>query len=449
MNDINLSITKKQKAFIDATETEVLFGGAAGGGKSYAQCIDAMLYALKYKKSKQLLLRRTFPELELSILRTVREMYPSDIWKYNVQQHTGRFANGSLIDFGYINSEQDLTRYQSAEFDVIRFDELTHFTEEMYRYLFSRLRGANPYPKQMKSSTNPGNVGHSWVKARFIDPAPPDTVIETPQGTRRFIPSKVQDNVFLMQSDPSYIERLQNLSENEQKALLHGSWDVFEGQYFTEWRSDLHVIDPIEIQPWWQVYRALDYGLDRLACLWAAFDEIGNAYVFRELCVSDTIVSDAARMILSAGDEPVVATFMPSDLLGRSSQTGVSIYETFSSCGLSGTPVNNPRVPGWLNLKEWMHPVDDGAGNVRPRLRIFSTCRELIRCIPQLQYAKTGDPSDVAKDPHDITHAPDALRYLMDGRPKPGVKPVEDHHHIHRTPIQRQAASILGYGGKR
>ena len=163
MNDINLSITKKQKAFIDATETEVLFGGAAGGGKSYAQCIDAMLFALKYKKSKQLLLRRTFPELELSILRTVREMYPSDVWKYNVQAHTGRFTNGSIIDFGYINSEQDLTRYQSAEFDVIRFDELTHFTEEMYRYLFSRLRGANSYPKQIKSSTNPGNVGHSWV----------------------------------------------------------------------------------------------------------------------------------------------------------------------------------------------------------------------------------------------------------------------------------------------
>jgi hypothetical protein len=128
-----------------------------------------------------------------------------------VQQHVGRFPNGSTIDFGYINSEMDLTRYQSAEFDVIRFDELTHFTEEMYRYLFSRLRGANAYPKQIKSSTNPGNVGHSWVKARFIDPAPPGTVITTPRGTRRFIPSKVQDNVFLMKSDPDYVYRLKNM----------------------------------------------------------------------------------------------------------------------------------------------------------------------------------------------------------------------------------------------
>ena len=448
MNDINLSITKKQKAFIDATETEVLFGGAAGGGKSYAQCIDAMLFALKYKKSKQLLLRRTFPELEMSILRTVREMYPSDIWKYNVQAHTGRFANGSIIDFGYINSEQDLMRYQSAEYDIIRFDELTHFTEEMYRYLFSRLRGANSYPKQIKSSTNPGNVGHSWVKARFIDPAPADTVIQTPQGTRRFIPSKVQDNKFLMESDPAYVERLKNLSENEQKALLYGSWDVFEGQYFPEWRTDLHVVEPFPVPDWWQVYRAIDYGLDQLACLWCAFDDIGNAYVFREICKPNVIVSDAAHMILEAGQEHVTATFMPSDLMGRSSQTGVSIYEAFSSAGLHGTPVSNQRVPGWLNLKEWLHPVDDGTGNIRPRLMVFNTCRELIRCMPQLRYATTGDPSDAAKDPHDITHAPDALRYLMDGRPRPGERPVIDYHR--RTkPIQRQAASIMNYGGNR
>ena len=444
---MDLSITKKQRAFIDAQETEVLFGGAAGGGKSYAQCIDAMLYALKYPKSKQLLLRRTFAELDMSILRTVRDMYPPEIWSYNVQQHVGRFPNGSVIDFGYINSEMDLQRYQSAEFDVIRFDELTHFTEEMYRYLFSRLRGANRYPKQIKSSTNPGNVGHSWVKARFIDPAPPDTIITTPQGTRRFIPSRVQDNVFLMDSDPGYVERLKNLSETEQKALLYGDWDVFEGQYFTEWNRGLHVMDPIPIQPWWQVYRAIDYGLDQLACLWCAFDDVGNAYVFREICRPNVIVSDAAHMILEAGEEPVTATFMPSDLMGRSSQTGVSIYEAFSSAGLRGTPISNPRVAGWLNLKEWLHPVDDGTGTLRPKLRIFSTCRELIRCLPQLQYAKTGDPSDVAQDPHDITHAPDALRYMMDGRPRPGEKPVEERHH--RTTLSQQTASILSFGGRR
>ena len=231
--------------------------------------------------------------------------------------------------------------------------------------------------------------------------------------------------------------------------MLDGDWDVYAGQYCSEWRRDLHVIEPFQIPDWWQRYRAIDYGLDRLACIWAAFDELGNAYVYRELCVSDTIVSDAARMILSAGDEPIAATFMPSDLMGRSSQTGVSIYETFSSAGLQGTPVSNQRVPGWLNLKEWLHPVVNENGVKVPRLRIFSTCTELIKCIPLLRFAEKGDPSDASTEPHDITHAPDALRYLMDGRPRAGERPVEDRHHRQPVPIQRQAASIINYGGRR
>jgi phage terminase large subunit len=283
------------------------------------------------------------------------------------------------------------------------------------------------------------------VKRLFID--------RDYKGTERaedyvFIAANVYDNRALMEADPDYVRRLENLPEDQKRAFLYGNWDVYEGQYFSEWRRELHVMEPVQIQPWWQVYRALDYGLDRLACLWCAFDDIGNAYVFRELCVSNTIVSDAARMILEAGQEPVTATFMPSDLLGRSSQTGVSIYEAFANAGLQGDPVSNPRVPGWLNLKEWLHPVDDGTGNVKPRLRIFNTCTELIRCMPQLQYSKTGDPSDVATQPHDITHAPDALRYMMDGRPRPGEKPKEERHHNQHRPIYRQAASIINYGGR-
>jgi phage terminase large subunit len=296
----------------------------------------------------------------------------------------------------------------------------------------------------MYYTCNPGNVGHGWVKRLFID--------RDYKGSERpedyvFIPARVYDNRVLMETDPDYVRTLENLPDAQRRAFLDGDWDVFAGQYFSEWRRDLHVMDPIPIQPWWQVYRAIDYGLDQLACLWCAFDDVGNAYVFREICRPNVIVSDAAHMILEAGEEPVTATFMPSDLMGRSSQTGVSIYEAFSSAGLRGTPVSNPRVAGWLNLKEWLHPVDDGTGTLRPKLRIFSTCRELIRCMPQLQYAKTGDPSDVAKDPHDITHAPDALRYMMDGRPRPGEKPVEERHH--RTTLSQQTASILNFGGRR
>ena len=168
--NMNLSVTRKQKAFIDATPSEVLFGGAAGGGKSYGQVVDALLFAIKYPKSKQLILRRTFSELEKSLIRLSLSLYPKEIYSFNQSSHTGRFLNGSIIDFGYCAAEFDVYQYQSAEYDVIRFDELTHFTESQYIYLISRVRGANDFPKQIKSSTNPGGVGHGWVKARFVDP---------------------------------------------------------------------------------------------------------------------------------------------------------------------------------------------------------------------------------------------------------------------------------------
>lgn len=164
--NISLSVTKKQKDFIDAEESEVLFGGAAGGGKSYGQTVDALLFALKYPGSKQLILRRTFAELEKSLIRLALSLYPRAIYSFNASNHTGKFKNGSIIDFGYCLGEGDVFQYQSAEYDVIRFDELTHFTESQYVYLISRVRGANNFPKQVKSSTNPGGIGHGWVKAR-------------------------------------------------------------------------------------------------------------------------------------------------------------------------------------------------------------------------------------------------------------------------------------------
>ena len=182
---INLSVTKKQKAFIDANECEVLFGGAAGGGKSYGQMVDALLFALKYPGSKQLVLRRTFAELDKSLIRTSLAVFPKEIYSFNSSTHTGRFKNGSIIDFGYCAAETDVYQYQSAEYDVIRFDELTHFTESQYIYLISRVRGANSYPKQIKSSTNPGGIGHGWVKARFVDPSPAGALLNFIVGVHK------------------------------------------------------------------------------------------------------------------------------------------------------------------------------------------------------------------------------------------------------------------------
>ena len=392
---------------MDATSTEVLFGGAAGGGKSYGQIVDALLFALTYPASKQLILRRTFAELDKSLIRTALALYPRALFSLNLSSHVGKFKNGSCIDFGYCAAESDVYQYQSAEYDVVRFDELTHFTEGQYLYLISRVRGANPYPKQIKSSTNPGGVGHTWVKARFVDPAPPCREFSGEDGMRRiFLPSVVDDNRFLMEADPSYKERLLALPKRERDALLFGDWNIFDGQYFTEFSTREHEIAPFEIPKHWRKYRTIDYGLDRLACLWIAVAPDGRAYVYRELCRSSLSISQAAEAILehTPKGEDIYATLAPPDLWSRSQESGRSRALLFGEYGLNFTKTANDRETGWLAVKELLRVREGGAS-----LRIFSHCRELLHCLPALTVDKLR-PSDCSTEPHEITHAPDALR---------------------------------------
>lgn len=413
---MNIEITEKQDLFINSQAFETLFGGAAGGGKSYGQLVDALLYALKYPKSKQIIFRRTFPDLERSIIRTSLEFYPKEVASYNSSKHIWRFKNGSIIDFGYIDNENDVYQYQSAEYDVIRFDELTHFTEYMYVYMISRCRGANPYPKYIKSSTNPGGVGHSWVKERFIDIGEPNTIhnIKQEDGTttsRIFIPSLVQDNLFLMANDPDYLKRLQNLPEKEKKALLYGEWDIFDGQFFTEFKRDIHVCKPFEIPKTWRIFRTRDYGLDMCACYWIALDWNMNAYVYKELYESNLIVSEAARKINEMTTEDIYCDYAPPDLWNRNRDTGKSTSDIFAESGQYLTKADNNRVTGWLAVHEWLKVIEDEQGQKTCKLHIFSNCVNLIRTLPAVQRDEKN-PNDVANEPHELTHAPDALRYF-------------------------------------
>lgn len=413
---VDWQISEKQQAFINATATEVLYGGAAGGGKSHVQVMDAMIYALKYPKSKQLVLRRTFAELDKSIIRTVMNLYPQKIFKFNSSTHTGTFANGSLVDFGYIATDNDLNRYQSSEYDVIRFDELTHFTEYQYTYMLSRVRGATPFPRQIKSSTNPGSVGHQWVKGRFVDPAPPNTVfIGDGNLSKVFIPALLSDNPFLAKNDPTYRDRLMALSERDKKALLYGDWNIFEGQYFDEFDVEKHVCEPFEIPREWRRYRAIDYGLDMLACVFVAVNSEGRAFVYREIGESNLPISAAAGCVLDATErdengkakEEFYLTLAPPDLWNRSQETGRSKANIFSESGLTLTKSNNDREAGWLAIKELLRLDANG----EPRLQIFSTCRGLIKDLPAL-IRDERRPTDCATEPHEITHGPDALRYF-------------------------------------
>lgn len=366
---------------------------------------------MKYRKSKQIIFRRTFPDLEKSLIRTSLEIYPREVATYNSSKHVWNFKNGSIIDFAYIDNEKDVYQYQSAEYDVIRFDELTHFTEFMYTYMISRCRGANPYPKHIKSSTNPGGIGHSWVKARFIDIGEPNVIHTFKEGTRIFIPSLIQDNMFLLDRDPDYVTRLDNLPEKERKALKFGDWDIFDGQFFTEFNRSIHVCTPFEIPKDWRRFRTRDYGLDMCAVCWIALDWKMNAYAYKELYKPNLIVSSAAEEINAMTNENIVTDYAPPDLWNRNRDTGKSTADIFAENGQFLTKADNNRISGWLAVHEWLKVFTDEQGQPTSKLKIFSNCTNLIRTLPALQH-DDKNPNDVANEPHELTHIPDALRYF-------------------------------------
>ena len=445
--NINFDIYPKQLEFIESTgkADEVLYGGAAGGGKSYGQLIDAFAYAMKYPKSKQLILRRTLPELRMSLIRVSRQLYPKEAASYKDTEKIWTFINGSIVEFGYCDSEGDVYRYQSAEYDVIRFDELTHFTEQMYLYLISRLRGASDYPRAMKSSTNPGGIGHTWVKSRFIDIGEPHKIHKCGGTTRVFIPATVFENVKLMKNDPTYVKRLENLNEKDKRQLLYGDWDTNEGQYFSEWRRELHVIEPFEIPQSWTRYFCMDYGLDMLAGYWIAVDPFECAYVYREVYQSGLIISEAAKRILEAQREDVPSMYIaPPDMWNRRQDTGKSVAEIFFEKDIPLYKASNDRIQGWYNLKEWLHPRPDEFGETKPKLKIFANCTEVIRTLPALCFDE-HNPNDVGDKIHEYTHAADALRYWAAARPMHYVaESIEEdfEHYDYDSEIDR----FVGFG---
>lgn len=426
--ELELTLTERQREFVEATADEVFFGGAAGGGKSRAQLADALLWAASRAGSRQLLLRRTYPELERTLIPASRALFPRAVARYHATRHSWLFQNGSVVEFGHCAAEGDVTRYQSAEYDVIRFDELTHFTEYQYRYLLSRLRGANGFPKQMKSTGNPGGVGHDWVKRRFIDPRPPREEGTDSTGRRLvFLPARVEDNPFLTGSDPGYVRRLQALPGKERGALLEGDWNLHEGRFFPEFERSAHVVPAMEPPEHWRRYISIDYGLDMLACYWTAFDTRGRGIVYRELYEPGLIVSQAARRVLALTPkgERVERTLAPPDLWGRMADTGKSQAELFAENGLVLSRVSAERVAGWLNLREWLRPFPDETGKITAGLRVSERCVNLIRAMGAL-CCDPRRPGDCADRPHELTHAPDSLRYLLSGRPFGAAGPCDE-----------------------
>ena len=420
--NIDFELNPKQRVFCDAEWVdEVCYGGAAGGGKTFVQCADALSYAANYEGSKQLVLRKTFPELEKNIVRQSLEIFPQKPFaKYNSTKHLWTFANGSIIEFGYLARENDVYLYQGSEWDVIRVDEATHFPFSSIDYLRSRVRGTKEYPRSMKFSTNPGNVGHLWVKSRYVDPVPPFHVFRgADKTTRLYIPSTVYDNKALMEKDPGYIRRLEAMQDEVQREmLLHGNWNIAAGAFFNEFDRRYHVVEPFDIirDKNVKLYRSIDYGLDMLACLWYAelppssVNPHGSVFVYRELCVPDLTISEAARRIREATPpgENIVCTYAPPDVISnRDRVTGRNQGDMFAQNGLALTKANNDRKAGWIAVKEFLKLREGG----RPILKIFSTCTNLIKHLPMLIH-DDRNYGDVKTEPHIITHAPDSLRYF-------------------------------------
>ncbi len=413
---------EKQKLFFLARTRFVAYGGSRGGGKSWAVRQKATLLCARFAGIKALILRRSFPELrENHILPLMTGL--KGVAQYREADKAFTFPNGSRLKFGYCDSESDVLQYQGQEYDVIFIDEATQFTEFQYNTLTACLRGSNDFPKRMYLTCNPGGVGHEWVKRLFIDKQYRAT--ENPIDYT-FIRARVYDNKALIGKDTGYIRMLENLPNDLRRAWLEGDWNVFAGQYFKEFRPDIHVMRPYPIPVDWRRYFVMDYGLDMLAGYWIAIDHNARAYVYKEIYKSNLIISEAAEEIKAMTVEVIYAYIAPPDLWNRRQETGESAAELFTKHGVPIVKADNDRIQGWYALKEWLRPTEDDQGHTIANLRIFDNCENLIRCIPSLQY-DPKNTEDCAKEPHELTHAPDAIRYFVAGRPAPHRKPQESH----------------------
>ena len=415
--------SERQREFFLSRARHTAYGGARGGGKSWAMRRKFILLALRYPGLNLLLLRRTLPELrENHLIPMQRELYGFAV--YNSAERVFRFSNGSRIKLGYCDTMQDVYQYQGQEYAVIGLEEATHFTEEQMRFLTTCNRTTRKdFSPRMYYTCNPGNVGHAWVKRLFIDRLYAEN--ENPNDYL-FIPARIYDNKVLLDADPNYIRQLEALPEELRRAHLDGDWDVHAGQYFREFSRDRHVIEPFEIPSWWRRFRSMDWGYNDPCCvLWHAVDGENRVYTYRELYVRETRAGEVASMVLELSrGESISYTVASPDmwqkrgavLSGAGGFEGETLAELFTSSGLSLTPADNSRVPGWNRVRDFLAVAPDG----RPNWLCFSDCRNLIRQLPALQFDQHN--REDAADGDD--HAPEALRYALMSRPHAGKQPI-------------------------
>ena len=406
-----------QTDFLAAPETDVLYGGAAGGGKSYAMLVDPLRFAHR-AAHRALILRRSMPELR-ELIDKSRELYPKAFpgCKFREVEKIWTFPSGAKLEFGFLERDADVYRYQGQAYSWIGFDEITHLsTEFSWNYLASRLRTTDPeITPYMRCTANPGGAGATWVKKRYVNPSEPNESFVGADGlTRRFIPARLGDNPYLSK-DGRYEQMLKALPDVQRRQLLEGNWDITEGAAFTEFDIGVHVVPPFEIPIGWERVKGIDYGYaSESACIWGCVDPTdGTLIIYRELYRKGLTGEDLAVMItnMELEDPFSVQGVLDTAAWNRTGTTGPTVGETLQRGGHKLRRADKNRIQGKIQIHEYLRVQPSG----RPKIQIFSSCPNLIRELQSIPLDKSN-PEDV--DTHAPDHAYDALRYLIMSRPR-------------------------------
>ena len=422
----------KQTLFLKDKHRHIAYGGARGGGKSWAVRTKSKLLAFRYPGIKILIVRKTYKELQNNHIEQLTAELEG-FAKYNRSDKMFRFPNGSTISFGYCANEGDLGQYQGAEYDVVFIDEAGQLQESWIRKINLCVRGTNGFPKRTYYTLNPGGPGHAYFKRVFVDRNfNPD---EDPDDYF-FIQAKVEDNKALMDKQPDYLRELENLPPTLRAAWKDGRWDVYEGQFFEDFRDVpehykdrrwTHVIEPFEIPDGWTICRSYDFGYGKpFSCAWWAVDYDGTIYRIMELYGCTRTPNEGVKWTPDKQFEEIHKMEMQHPWLKGKTIIGVadpaiwdasrgeSVADTAARYGVFFTPGDNERIAGWMQCHYRLQFDEDGY----PRMYVFNNCRAFIRTIPTLIYDehRAEDLDTKMED-----HVADEWRYFCMSRP---IKPI-------------------------
>lgn len=460
--------SEKQRQFLMDRHKYIGYGGARGGGKSWAVRVKAVLLCLRYAGIRVMIVRRTYPELRENHIKPLCEMlrchYPDKserIAEYNDQKKTITLRNGSEILFRYCDTEKDALQFQGTEVDVLFVDEATHQSEGNMEKIKACVRGVNDFPHRIYYTCNPGGVGHAWVKRLFIDRHYKPT--ENPEDYS-FIQSLVTDNTALMEADPQYIKTLESLPPKLREAWLYGHWDIFEGMFFDDFRTEpdiaastahgceltpeelreqhrwVHVIPAFDLNAGssrgWRIVRSYDFGYGKpFSCAWWAIDYDGVLYRILELYGCTETPNEGVRWTPDQQFAEIARIEREHPWLKGKRIDGVadpsiwdasrgeSVAETAAKYRIYFSPGDNERVAGWMQCHYRLQFDEEGYS----RMYVFDNCKAFIRTVPLMMFSKHR-PEDLDTTLED--HVCDEWRYMCMSRPVTPIKKIDKQTHF-------------------